>query len=80
MLEIPLKKSKNAPNVHPITLEKITRVPVAKPTKKVLPNEYSISDKDYENINNIILMNGTTMNKQLEHIIKMMKKSYLIIY
>lgn len=75
MLEIPLKRSKNAPNVHPITLEKITRVPVAKPTKKVLPNEYSISDKDYENINNIILMNGTTMNKQLEHIIKMMKKS-----
>ena len=63
MLEIPLKKSKNAPNVHPITLERITRVPIAKPTKKVLPNEYSISDKDYENINNIILMNGTTMNK-----------------
>ena len=80
MLEIPLKKSKNAPNVHPITLERITRVPIAKPTKKVLPNEYSISDKDYENINNIILMNGTTMNKQLEHIIKMMKKSYVIIY
>lgn len=63
MLEIPLPKSSSAPNVKPILLERIKRTPVNKPKQKVLPNEYCISDKDYENINNIIYMCGTTMEK-----------------
>lgn len=63
MLEIPLNRNSNAPNTTPIPLARITRKPVQKPSAKSLPSEYSISDKDYENINNIILMCGTTMEK-----------------
>lgn len=61
MLEIPLKKNDNAPNTTPIPLKKVERV--GRPTQKAAPKEYCISDKDYENINNIIYMSGSTMEK-----------------
>lgn len=62
-LEIPLLKSKNAPNSIPIKLERVKREPVKIPNKKAALSEYCISDNDYENINNIIYMCGTTMEK-----------------
>lgn len=62
-LQIPLTTSKNAPNTKPIQLKRIVRQPSAKPmTKPITPEPY-ISDSDYENINNIIAMCGTTMEK-----------------
>lgn len=63
MLEIPLNRNVDSPNSVPIGIKKIARTPVKKPAQKSLPIEYSISDADYENINNIILMSGTTMEK-----------------
>ena len=62
-LQIPLTVSKTAPNTKPIELRRIVRQPLAKP--KVIPAvpEYYISDNDYENINNIISLCGTTMEK-----------------
>ena len=62
-LQIPLTKSKNAPNTNPIPLQRIIRQPASKPSMKpVIPESY-ISDGDYDNINNIILTCGTTMEK-----------------
>ena len=63
MLEIPLPQSKASPNSKPISLQRISRTPSKKPAQKAISNEYSISGKDYENINNIIMMNGTAMEK-----------------
>ena len=60
-LEIPMKLSENSPNIRPVPLTRISHTPPKKPTQKPLPTEYSISDDDYENINNIIYMNGTSM-------------------
>lgn len=57
---IPLTPSKNAPNTIPIPLKRINRTPMKRPTTVYLPEE-CISDADYENINNIITMCGTTM-------------------
>jgi|AKZA01.1.fsa_nt_gi hypothetical protein len=62
-LEIPLTKSTNAPNTKPIPLTRINRTPPKKPTAKPQSKEYSITDDHYKNINNIIVMNGTTMEK-----------------
>lgn len=62
-LEIPMKLNSNAPNVKPIPLTKINRTPPKKPQRKPLPTEYYISEQDYSNINNIIAMCGTTMEK-----------------
>lgn len=62
-LQIPLTESKNAPNTKPIQLKRIVRQPSAKPTVPQLAPESCISDRDYENINNIIAMCGTTMEK-----------------
>lgn len=62
-LQIPLTESKNAPNTKPIQLKRIVRQPSAKPTVPHLAPESCISDRDYENINNIIAMCGTTMEK-----------------
>lgn len=62
-LQIPLTESKNAPNTKPIQLKRIIRVPSAKPTIPPITLESCISDRDYENINNIIAMCGTTMEK-----------------
>ena len=62
-LQIPLKVSDNAPNTTPIQLKRITRKPLIKPETKVQPSEPYIKDSDYENINNIIFMCGTSMEK-----------------
>ena len=62
-LQIPLTTSKNSPNTKPIQLQRIVHQPSVKPTiKPTIPEPY-ISDEDYENINNIISMCGTTMEK-----------------
>lgn len=62
-LKIPLICSKNAPNIKPIQLKKIIRQPSTKPTVTQITSEPYISDSDYDNINNIISMCGTTMEK-----------------
>ena len=62
-LQIPLKYSDDAPNIKPIKLEKLPRKIPTRPTASpVLPEPY-ISDSDYENINNIIYMCCTAMEK-----------------
>ena len=61
-LQIPLTVSKNVPNTKPIPLKRIVRQPSAKPAIPSVAEPY-ISDEDYENINNIISMCGTTMEK-----------------
>lgn len=62
-LQIPLVASKNAPNTKPIQLKRIVRPPSVKPATPPAKIEPYISDSDYENINNIISMCGTTMEK-----------------
>lgn len=62
-LQIPLTASKNAPNSKSIQLKRIVRQPSIKPTSQPSIPEPYISDRDYENINNIIAMCGTTMEK-----------------
>ncbi|MBQ8010091.1 MAG: hypothetical protein IJ265_00875 [Oscillospiraceae bacterium] len=62
-LQIPLTTSKNAPNTKPIQLKRIVRQPSVKPTAAPVMPEACISDHDYANINNIISMCGTTMEK-----------------
>ncbi|EAD7632639.1 hypothetical protein GCV60_14255 [Listeria monocytogenes] len=62
-LEIPMELSSNAPNIDPIPLTRINRTPPKKPNVKPKTKEYSITDGHYQNINNIIVMNGTTMEK-----------------
>ena len=62
-LQIPLKVSDNAPNTIPIQLKRIARKPLTKPETKAQPSEPYIKDSDYENINNIIFMCGTSMEK-----------------
>lgn len=62
-LQIPLTESKNAPNTKPIQLKRVVRQPSVKPTIPPSIPESCISDGDYENINNIITMCGTTMEK-----------------
>ena len=62
-LEIPLTMNSNAPNIKPIPLRRITKPSVQKPQKKPAPVEYAILETDYTNINNIIYMCGSTMEK-----------------
>ena len=62
-LQIPLTLSKTAPNTKPIELKRIIRQPPPKPKVTPAVPEHYISDSDYENINNIILLCGTTMEK-----------------
>ena len=62
-LKIPLICSKNAPNIKPIQLKRIICQPSTKPTVTQITSEPYISDSDYDNINNIISMCGTTMEK-----------------
>ena len=47
----------------PIQLKRIARKPLTKPETKAQPSEPYIKDSDYENINNIIFMCGTSMEK-----------------
>ena len=63
MLEIPISRNNNAPNTTPVAIKRIARTPAQKPSQKSMPTEYYISDADYENINKIIMMSGTTMEK-----------------
>lgn len=53
-LQIPMKLSKDAPNVMPIELKRVERKIVKKPENRPREPEYCISDSDYENILNII--------------------------
>lgn len=62
-LQIPLRVSKTAPNTKPIPLKRIVRQLSEKPSVKPVTPEPCIGDGDYENINNIISMCGTTMEK-----------------
>lgn len=62
-LQIPLTASKSAPNTKPIELKRIIRQPAVVPMFTPATPESCISDDDYENINNIISMCGTTMEK-----------------
>ena len=62
-LQIPLTVSPNAPNTKPIPLKRIVRQAPPKPGITTMTPEPYISDCDYENINNIISMCGTTMEK-----------------
>lgn len=60
-LKIPMKLNSFAPNTVPIPLKRINRVVPTKPQLNLSIKEYGISTEDYININNIILMCGTTM-------------------
>lgn len=62
-LQIPLTVSKNAPNITPIPLKRVMRHPAARPAIKLAKPEPYICDSDYTNINKIIFMCGTTMEK-----------------
>ena len=53
-LQIPMKLSKEAPNVRPIELKRVERKTINKPKDRLREPEYFISDADYENIQNII--------------------------
>ena len=53
-LQIPMKLSKEAPNVRPIELKRVERKTINKPKDRPREIEYCISDDDYENIQNII--------------------------
>lgn len=61
LLEIPLKRSSNAPNATPIQLKRINKTPPVKPAYKAALPEYGIRVEDYTNINNIIFMCGSSM-------------------
>lgn len=62
-LQIPLKISKDAPNTKPVQLQRIVKQPSSKPAISSSSQEPFISDSDYKNINDIIFMYGTTMEK-----------------
>lgn len=62
-LQIPLPPNKSAPNTKPIPLKRLVRQPSAKPAVTPVTPEPYISDSDYDNINNIIAMCGTAMEK-----------------
>ena len=62
-LAIPLIMCEDAPNTIPIPLKRKPKPPVRNPQRKTIPTEYSIRDEDYKNINNIIYMCGSSMEK-----------------
>jgi len=62
-LQIPLTANRNAPNTKPIQLQRVIKQPVNRPATTAVTPEPCISDGDYKNINNIISMCGTTMEK-----------------
>lgn len=53
-LQIPMKLSKDAPNIRPIELKRVERKIVKRPENRPQAPEYFISDNDYDNILNII--------------------------
>lgn len=62
-LNIPLQLSTDAPNIKPIPLKRIPRMPAVKPAEKILEPEYTINDSDYKNITNIIHNVCSSMEK-----------------
>ncbi len=62
-LEIPLKLSNDAPNMTPIHLDQTICKPVPKPDIEPSEPEYYISDFDYNNINKIIYLFSTAMER-----------------
>ena len=62
-LQIPLTVSENAPNIKPIPLKRVMRHPATRPAIKSAKPEPYICDSDYTNINRIIFMCGTSMEK-----------------
>lgn len=63
-MELPLKLNPSAPNTKPIVLKKVKKQKeVAFPNKKAPEKNYEISDANYENIKNIILLACTSMEK-----------------
>lgn len=63
LLEIPLNRSDIAPSATPVTLKRVERVVKPRPVQKPSQPEYVIGDWDYDNINKIIFLVGTTMEK-----------------
>lgn len=62
-LQIPLTTSTNAPNIKPIELKRVVRKPPVMPKASPLTPDACISDFDYDNINNIIMMSCVSMEK-----------------
>lgn len=62
-LQIPLTVSKNAPNIKPIELKRVAQKPPVMPKASQSTPEACISDFDYNNINNIIMMSCVSMEK-----------------
>lgn len=62
-LSIPMNLNSYSPNTKPILMKRIEKPAPQKPQKKPVQPEYCIEDKDYENINNIIFMYGSSMEK-----------------
>lgn len=69
-MNIPMKMSKNSPIVEPIPLKRVKREPVSKPSLRSPNPEYCISDKDYENILNIIHSTCSSMEATASTFIK----------
>lgn len=74
-LELPLKLKENAPNTKPILLKKIKKKKeVVFPNRKAPEREYEISNADYENIKNIILLACTSMEKSARTFAKLLEE------
>ena len=73
-LELPLKLNENAPNTKPILLKKNKKKKVTFPDKKAPEKEYEISNADYENIKNIILLACTSMEKSARTFTKLLEE------
>lgn len=74
-LELPLKLNKNAPNTKPILLKKVRKnKEVVFPSKKKQETEYEISNVDYENIKNIIMLACTSMEKSAHTFTKLLEE------
>lgn len=74
-LELPLKLNTNAPNTKPILLKKTKKKKdVVFPSKKAPEKEYEISNTDYENIKNIILLACISMEKSARTFTKLLEE------
>lgn len=74
-LELPLKLKENAPNTKPILLKKTKKKKeVVFPNRKAPEKEYEISNADYENIKNIILLACTSMEKSARTFTKLLEE------
>lgn len=74
-LELPLKLNASAPNTKPILLKKVKKQQKAAfPSKKAPEKEYEISNTDYENIKNIILLACTSMEKSARTFTKLLEE------